>query len=76
MPFYLVSGKRMKSKVTRIVIQFREVPHTLFHNVLDARIIANRLEMGFYPEEDIRLSFQAKEPGPRLCLKTRTMDFR
>jgi len=75
-PFYLVSGKRMKSKVTRIVIQFREVPHTLFHNVLDARIIANRLEMGIYPEEDIRLSFQAKEPGPRLCLKTRTMDFR
>ncbi|NLC70966.1 MAG: glucose-6-phosphate dehydrogenase [Desulfuromonadaceae bacterium] len=74
-PFYLVSGKRLKSKVTSIVIQFREVPHTLFQNILAARIIANRLELWIYPEEGIRLSFQAKDPGPRLCLQTRTMDF-
>ena len=74
-PFFLVSGKRMKRKVTRIVIQFREVPHTLFHNVFADRIIANRLELGIYPEEGIRLSFQAKEPGPKLCLQTKTMDF-
>jgi glucose-6-phosphate 1-dehydrogenase len=74
-PFYLVSGKRLRRKVTRIVIQFREVPHTLFQDILAERIIANRLELGIYPEEGIRLSFQAKEPGPSPCLQTRTMDF-
>jgi glucose-6-phosphate 1-dehydrogenase len=74
-PFELISGKRLKRKVTRIIIQFKEVPHTLFNNVLAAHIIANRLEVGIYPEEAIRLSFQTKNPGPRLCLRTMTMDF-
>ena len=74
-PFYLVSGKRLRQKVTRIIIQFKDVPHTLFDNVLADRITANRLELGVYPEEAIRLSFQTKNPGPRLCLRTMTMDF-
>ncbi len=74
-PFHLISGKRLQRKVTRIVIQFKDVPHTLFENVLAEHITANRLEMGIYPEEAIRLSFQTKNPGPRLCLKTMAMDF-
>jgi len=74
-PFYLISGKRLRRKVTSIVIQFKDVPHTLFGNVLADRITANRLELGIYPEEAIRLSFQTKNPGPKLCLRTMTMDF-
>ncbi len=74
-PFFLASGKRLQRKVTRIVIQFKDVPHTLFRNVLAESIIANRLELGVYPEEAISLSFQTKNPGPRLCLRTMSMDF-
>jgi len=74
-PFYLVSGKRLPRKETRIIIQFKEVPHRLFHDVLGDTIGANRLVIETYPEEAIRLTFQTKNPGTRICLRTMTMDF-
>lgn len=74
-PFYLVSGKRLPRKETRIIVQFKEVPHRLFHNVLGDTIGANRLVIETYPEEAIRLTFQTKNPGTRICLRTMTMDF-
>lgn len=74
-PFYLVSGKRMRRKETRIVIQFKEVPHSLFRDVLKESITANRLVLSIYPEEGITLSFQTKNPGARVCLRTMKMDF-
>ena len=75
-PFYLVSGKRMARKETRIVIQFKEVPHSMFRNVLGGEIVANRLVLGIFPEEGISLTFQTKNPGTRVCLRSMTMDFR
>lgn len=74
-PFYLVSGKRLPRKQTRIVIQFREVPHRLFRDVLGDTIGANRLLIETYPNEAIRLTFQTKNPGTSLCLRSMTMDF-
>lgn len=74
-PFYLVSGKRLARKRTRIVVQFRDVPHSLFHDIPGARVVANRLVLEIYPRESISLSFQAKHPGARMCLRTMTMDF-
>ncbi len=74
-PFYMVSGKRLKRKETRIVIQFREVPHRLFEDVLDTRIRANRLVIETFPEEAVRLHFQTKDPGTELHLRPMTMDF-
>ena len=38
-------------------------------------IIANRLILGIYPDEGISLTFQAKNPGVRTCLRSVTMDF-
>lgn len=75
-PFYLTSGKRLREKLTEIVIQFKEVPHAMFRHVLDEAIIANRLALGIYPEEKISLTFQTKNPGTKLCLRSVTMDFR
>ncbi len=75
-PFYLVSGKRLAQKETKIVIQFKKVPHTMFHNVLEKKISANRLILGIYPEEEIKLTFQTKKPGPKICLSPMTMDFK
>ena len=74
-PFYLVTGKRLPRKETRIIIQFKEVPHRLFHDVLGDTIDANRLVIETYPEEAIRLTFQTKNPGTSICLRTMTMDF-
>ncbi len=74
-PFHLVSGKRMARKETRIVIQFKEVPHRLFGGLFGDSISANRLVIETYPDEAIRLSFQTKHPGPRFCLRSMTMDF-
>ena len=75
-PFYLVSGKRLARKDTRIVIQFKDVPHSMFRDVVGGEIIANRLVLGIYPEEAISLTFQTKNPGSRVCLRTMTMDFK
>jgi glucose-6-phosphate 1-dehydrogenase len=74
-PFYLISGKRLPRKETRIIIQFREVPHRLFRDLLGKSINANRLIIETYPEEAIRLTFQTKNPGASICLRTMTMDF-
>ncbi|MCK5554524.1 MAG: glucose-6-phosphate dehydrogenase (NADP(+)), partial [Deltaproteobacteria bacterium] len=74
-PFYMVSGKRLARKLTEIVIQFREVPHSMFRDVLGENIMANRLIVGIQPDERITLTFQTKNPGARMCLRSVTMDF-
>jgi glucose-6-phosphate 1-dehydrogenase len=74
-PFYLTSGKRMDQKLTEIAIQFKSVPHSMFRRTLGEEIAANRLILGIYPEEKIVLTFQTKNPGATVCLRTVTMDF-
>jgi glucose-6-phosphate 1-dehydrogenase len=74
-PFYLTSGKRMGQKLTEIAIQFKHVPHSMFRHTLGEEIAANRLILGIYPEEKITLTFQTKNPGAVVCLRTVTMDF-
>jgi glucose-6-phosphate 1-dehydrogenase len=74
-PFYLTSGKRLNKKRTEIVVHFREIPHSMFRQTLGGHITANRLTLGIYPEEKISLTFQTKNPGARLCLRSVKMDF-
>jgi glucose-6-phosphate 1-dehydrogenase len=74
-PFYLTSGKRLPRKRTQIIIQFKEVPHSMFRHILGDSIGANRLTLGIQPDEKITLTFQTKHPGARVCLRSVTMDF-
>jgi glucose-6-phosphate 1-dehydrogenase len=74
-PFYLTSGKRLKRKVTRIDIQFKQVPHSLFRDSAGVNLRANRLVIGIHPDEEIFIAFQAKQPGPRICLRTSGLHF-
>ena len=74
-PFYLISGKRLRDKRTDITIQFKRVPHSMFREVLGDRITANQLKLGVYPEERISMTFQTKTPGTRVDLRPVTMDF-
>jgi glucose-6-phosphate 1-dehydrogenase len=58
-PFYLRTGKRMASRSSQIVIQFRDVPHSIFGA---DEIVANRLTIRLQPEEEIALSLMNKTP--------------
>ena len=60
-PFYLRTGKRMASRHSDIVIQFKPTPHSILGDVSEA---ANRLVIRLQPDEAVRLYLQIKEPGP------------
>jgi len=74
-PFYLRSGKALPKRLTEIVIQFREVPHKLFHKTAVPRLQPNRLILHIQPREGISWEFEAKIPGPSVRMKTVSMDF-
>ncbi|HEV7229589.1 glucose-6-phosphate dehydrogenase [Brevundimonas sp.] len=61
-PFFMRTGKRLPEKRTEIVIQFKEVPHSIFDGGRGL-IQANRLVIELQPEEDISLSVMNKRPG-------------
>ncbi|WP_084397735.1 glucose-6-phosphate dehydrogenase [Henriciella aquimarina] len=60
-PFYLRTGKRMRSRHSEIVVQFREAPHAMFG---EAQAHSNRLIIRLQPDEGVQLYVQIKEPGP------------
>ena len=62
-PFYLRTGKRLKQKYSEIVIQFKEVPFSIFPELSDARN-ANRLSIRLQPDEGVKLGLMLKDPGP------------
>jgi glucose-6-phosphate 1-dehydrogenase len=74
-PFILTSGKRLGEKDTHMAIQFKRVPHSMFRGFLEETIKPNVLTLGVYPDETIKLSFETKNPGTTVCLRSVTMDF-
>jgi glucose-6-phosphate 1-dehydrogenase len=74
-PFYLRAGKRLARKASEIVITFKNVPHSMFHPLTPADLLPNTLTFHVQPEEGICLRFQAKRPGPRLCMDSTEMKF-
>jgi glucose-6-phosphate 1-dehydrogenase len=74
-PFYLRVGKRLQRKVSAIVVTFKNVPHSMFHPLTPADLLPNTLIFHVQPEEGISLRFQAKRPGPRLCMDSTQMKF-
>jgi len=75
-PFFLRSGKKLERKASRIVVAFRGVPHSMFHPLGPADLTPDTLTFHVQPEEGISLRFQAKRPGPKLCMDTAEMKFR
>jgi glucose-6-phosphate 1-dehydrogenase len=59
-PFYLRTGKRLPNRSSSIVIQFRNVPHSIFAG---DELMANRLVIRLQPEEEISLSLMNKTPS-------------
>ncbi len=60
-PFYLRTGKRMTSRHSEIVVQFKPTAHNLFGT---SNAQANRLVIRLQPDEGVQMFMQIKEPGP------------
>ncbi|WP_100331493.1 glucose-6-phosphate dehydrogenase [Bacillus xiapuensis] len=64
-PFYIRTGKRMPSKSTKIVIQFKDIPMNLYYQP-DQPLAPNLLVIHIQPEEGITLHLNAKRAGQHL----------
>ena len=72
-PFYLRTGKRLRRKLTEIVIAFKDVPHSMFQMDGLDDLPSNVLRFQIQPQEGMYLSLQAKRPGSKICMSTLEM---
>jgi glucose-6-phosphate 1-dehydrogenase len=71
-PFYLRTGKRMSTRRSEIVVQFKDTPVPMFGPGAGA---PNKLVLRLQPDEGVRLWLNMKEPGPGgLRVKTAPLD--
>jgi len=62
-PFYLRTGKRLASRVSEIVIEFKHIPHSIFGENA-GRVQANQLVIRLQPDEGVKQWIMIKDPGP------------
>ncbi|PWJ79818.1 glucose-6-phosphate 1-dehydrogenase [Pseudaminobacter salicylatoxidans] len=62
-PFYLRTGKRMATRVSEIVIEFKPIPHSIFEDSA-GNIAANQLVIRLQPDEGVKQWIMIKDPGP------------
>ncbi len=70
-PFYVRTGKRLPTRVTEVVIHFKNTPHPVF----GVNAPENKLIIRIQPDEGILLSFGLKQPGAGFEAKEVSMDF-
>jgi glucose-6-phosphate 1-dehydrogenase len=62
-PFYLRTGKRLATRCSEIVIEFKHIPHSIFGEGA-GRILANQLVIRLQPDEGVKQWIMIKDPGP------------
>ncbi|AJY47812.1 glucose-6-phosphate dehydrogenase [Martelella endophytica] len=62
-PFYIRTGKRLASRVSEIVITFKQIPHSIFEPNA-GRISSNQLVLRLQPDEGVKQWLMIKSPGP------------
>jgi glucose-6-phosphate 1-dehydrogenase len=72
-PFYVRTGKRMPTRVTEVVIHFKQTPHFLFSEKCVTP--GNQLIIRIQPDEGILIKFGMKKPGEGYNVETVNMDF-
>jgi len=74
-PFYLRAGKRLAKRVTEVTVHMQPVPLSLFGGRDRCELVEpNVVTLRIQPEEGIRLSFSAKQPGNDLTVRPVEMD--
>ncbi len=75
-PFYLRSGKGLKSRYSEVMIQFHCPPHLLFPLPPGELLQCNRMSLILQPNEGIHLNFQTKVPDvDGVSLQPRDLSF-
>lgn len=74
-PFYIRTGKQMPTKVSEIVVHFKETPHQMFSCESGHCPTANKLVIRIQPNEGVVLKFGLKVPGSGFDIKQVSMDF-
>jgi glucose-6-phosphate 1-dehydrogenase len=75
-PFYLRTGKALKSQLTEVAIKFKQAPFAMFRDTPVERLAENFLLLGIQPDECISLQFNAKVPGPSVAIAGVGMTFK
>lgn len=68
-PFYLKTGKRMPDRSCKIVVQFKEIAHSIFPMPKNNNL-ANKLVIQLQPNEGITLRLCGKRMGQRMDVRT------
>ena len=71
-PFYLRTGKRLAERACEIVVQFKEVPHSIFA-MQHKETMANKLVFRLQPDEGIRLQLCEKKVGSGMNVRPMTL---
>ncbi len=74
-PFYLRTGKRLDRRLTKIVVNFRKAPVSLFPRHRNRNISPNRLILTLQPNEGFELEFEVKSPGQEMSTQTQRLHF-
>lgn len=72
-PFYIRTGKRMTTKSTKIVVQFKDIPMNLYNK--NEQLNPNLLVIHIQPEEGITLHLNAKKSGQNMQTNPVTLNF-
>lgn len=67
-PFYLRTGKRLAARACEIVVQFKEIPHSIFP-LQHKNTMANKLIFRLQPDEGVRLMLCEKRVGPGMNVR-------
>jgi len=66
-PFYLRSGKALKTKTTQVNIQFKRPPNNLFKLTEKEDFSRNMLSICIQPDEGMHLTIEAKIPDEQIA---------
>lgn len=75
-PFYIRTGKKLPTRVTEIVINFKPTPHHLFDSNGSSTSQPNQLIIRIQPDEGILMKMGLKVPGAGFNVQTVNMNFR
>ncbi len=74
-PFFIRTGKKLPTRVTEVVIHFKQPPTQLFGEVSAGMQTGNQMVIRIQPDEGILLKFGMKVPGAGFNVQTVNMDF-
>ncbi|MGL5730027.1 MAG: glucose-6-phosphate dehydrogenase [Bacteroidales bacterium] len=73
-PFYIRTGKQLPTKVSEIVVHFKQTPHMMFKGDGNERVY-NKLIIRIQPNEGVLMRIAMKTPGSGYEVKDVSLDF-